>query len=63
MKLGCNLNILFLERDKKYRDVVHQHDVWHGGKNLVKKINGVGFPLWNKYSTGTMVTVPDLHKL
>lgn len=31
----------FTEREDKYKDIVHQNDVWHGGKNLAKKINAV----------------------
>lgn len=30
-----------VEREEKYENVVHQNDVWHGGKNISKKINAV----------------------
>ena len=30
-----------IERDEKYRNVLHQNDVWHGGENIAKKINTV----------------------
>ena len=40
----CNELCHFLqliEREEKYKNVVHQNDVWHGGKSLAKKINAV----------------------
>ena len=33
--------ILIVEQADKFKDITHQHDVWHGGKNLAKKINAV----------------------
>jgi hypothetical protein len=33
--------IFRIERDDKYKNVQHQNDVWHGGKNITKKINAV----------------------
>ena len=33
--------IYYIERDDKYKNVQHQNDVWHGGKNITKKINAV----------------------
>jgi hypothetical protein len=32
---------MFIEKAEKYKDIHHQHDVWHGGKNIAKKINAV----------------------
>ena len=32
---------LYIERDEKYRNVLHQNDVWHGGENIALKINTV----------------------
>ncbi|CAB4019001.1 Hypothetical predicted protein, partial [Paramuricea clavata] len=28
-----------MKREEKYENVVHQNDVWHGGKSITKKIN------------------------
>ena len=40
--LTCVLMYLFhIEREEKYQNVVHQNDVWHGGKNVAKKVNTV----------------------
>lgn len=40
------INELFIiEKDEKYKSVIHQHDVWHGGKNITKKINAVSISL------------------
>jgi hypothetical protein len=35
------MNRSFLETEDKYKDVLHQNDIWHGGKSLAKKINAV----------------------
>jgi hypothetical protein len=35
------MNCSILEADDKYKDVLHQNDIWHGGKSLAKKINAV----------------------
>ena len=32
---------LYIERDEKYRNVLHQNDVWHRGENIALKINTV----------------------
>jgi hypothetical protein len=31
----------YLDNSVKYKDIVHQWDVWHGGKNLGKKVIAV----------------------
>ena len=36
-----------LEKAEKYRNVGHQNDVWHGGKNIAKKVNAVS--IWSIY--------------
>ena len=33
--------ILIIEQADKFKEITHQHDVWHEGKNLAKKINAV----------------------
>ena len=45
------VNYFDIEREDKYKNVVHQNDVWHGGKNIAKKLNAVSIPLKhaNKY--------------
>ena len=35
------LNYVIIENEEKYSNVLHQNDVWHGGKNITKKINAV----------------------
>ena len=38
MILTCVLMYLFhIEREKKYKNVVHQNDVWHGGKISLRR--------------------------
>ena len=37
----ANFFNIYVERKEKYRNVLHQNDVWHGGKNIAKKINAV----------------------
>ena len=32
---------IFSEREDKYKNVVHQNDMWHGGKSITKKVNAV----------------------
>ena len=34
------VSICFSEREDKYKNVVHQNDMWHGGKSI-KKVNAV----------------------
>ena len=36
--MSCSI---FLESDEKYKDVLHQNDIWHEDKSLAKKINAV----------------------
>ena len=40
MHLFC-IYCISLEREEKYRNVTHQNDVWHGAKNIAKKITAV----------------------
>ena len=32
----------------KYKEICHEWDVWHGGKNLGKKLVKVGYKLYTK---------------
>ena len=41
MSGGFLFNII--ERDEKYKNVIHQNDVWHGGKNIAKKVNTISY--------------------
>ena len=31
------MTLFFLENAEKYKNIVHQRDVWHGGKSIAKK--------------------------
>ena len=35
----------------KYKNICHQWDVWHGGKNLGKKLIKVGYKLYRYTKT------------
>lgn len=37
------MTLFFLENAEKYKNIVHQRDVWHGGKSIAKKISAVRF--------------------
>ena len=39
MKTSANKTfIYFIENATKYSGIVHQRDVWHGAKNVTKKV-------------------------
>ena len=46
----------YIERKEKYKDVLHQNDVWRGGKSLAKKINAVSILNYQVYDTGTLLS-------
>jgi hypothetical protein len=35
------VNFRYLENSQKYKSIVHQWDVWHGAKNIAKKVIAV----------------------
>ena len=37
------MGIFFLENAEKYKNIIHQRDVWHGGKSIAKKFTAARF--------------------